>query len=266
MRDLNFLYTSTQTPFLTLALLPPRSDSNVSAPLMLSPGPDATMEELRRAWEEAEESSLKDRTTFGAEAPRSYQFKYVKEEMKEGVSGSASSQAHLVDGQSIPDKFAEGVRLFESGSLRPACHCFESVLKSSPQHAPSWRYLGLSHQELDADEDAIICLEHAVASDPYDLDSLLSLGVSYVNEMDISRMGRSLTAWVAGNGTYGALAGDWPGGAGAVEDLLRRARERDQNDPQVLEALGVVYNAARKVREEREKGWPLTRVSRGEQH
>ena len=224
------------------------------------------MEELRRAWEEAEESSLKDRTTFGAEAPRSYQFKYVKEEMKEGVSGSASSQAHLVDGQSIPDKFAEGVRLFESGSLRPACHCFESVLKSSPQHAPSWRYLGLSHQELDADEDAIICLEHAVASDPYDLDSLLSLGVSYVNEMDISRMGRSLTAWVAGNGKYGDLAGEWTGGEGEVEDMLRRARERDQNDPQVLEALGVVYNAARKVREEREKGWPLTRVSRGEQH
>jgi hypothetical protein len=44
--------------------------------------------------------------------------------------------------------------------------------------------LGQLFQESDQDEYAIIALRNANQADPYDLDSLLSLGISSTNELD----------------------------------------------------------------------------------
>ena len=52
--------------------------------------------------------------------------------------------------------------------------------------AEAWRMLGQSHAEHDEDRRAIACLERAVEEDPYNLEALLALGVSYVNEVRLS--------------------------------------------------------------------------------
>jgi peroxin-5 len=91
------------------------------------------------------------------------------------------------------------VQRFEAGELKKAVACFEEALRASPSLTAAWRYLGKCHCELDADDEAIVCLETAVQHDPYCLDSLLQLGVSYVNEMDALRAGRSLKAWFQNN-------------------------------------------------------------------
>ena len=52
--------------------------------------------------------------------------------------------------------------------------------------------LGSAHAEHDEDRKAIMCLERAVAEDPYHLEALLALGVSYVNELDSAKALRSL--------------------------------------------------------------------------
>ena len=55
-----------------------------------------------------------------------------------------------------------------------------------------WKMLGSAHAEHDEDRKAIMCLERAVAEDPYHLEALLALGVSYVNELDSAKALRSL--------------------------------------------------------------------------
>ena len=199
--------------------------------------PGVSMAELRAAWEEAEESSRADRGTFGIEQPRAYDFKNLQQ-ATEGV----------VQQVNVPDTFAQGVRCFEGGDLTSAVSCFESVLHVDDTHTAAWRYLGRTHQELDADTDAIVCLEHCVHHDPYDLDSLLKLGVSYVNELDEERMTRSIKAWVAGNGKYGDIPPRTLEG-GSVVDMLNSALSIDPSDAEVLEALGVVYNSQRRYEE-----------------
>ena len=62
--------------------------------------------------------------------------------------------------------------------------------------------LGLSHQEHDEDRKAILCLERAVEEDPYNLDALLALGVSYVNELSSESALRTLKLWVEHNPSF----------------------------------------------------------------
>ena len=74
----------------------------------------------------------------------------------------------------------------------------------------AWRWLGAAHQEQDEDRKAIACLERAVEHDPYNLDALLALGVSYVNELDQERALKNLRAWVQHNPTFAARVERFP--------------------------------------------------------
>ena len=107
--------------------------------------------------------------------------------------------------------FEEGVRLFEAGEIGGAVQAFEATLQAlqslgggqvagagqvanadagleaeAADAAEAWRMLGQSHAEHDEDRRAIACLERAVEEDPYNLEALLALGVSYVNEVRLS--------------------------------------------------------------------------------
>jgi peroxin-5 len=66
--------------------------------------------------------------------------------------------------------------------------------------------LGTCHSEIDNDKKAILCLTRAVDLDPYNLDALLALGTSYVNEMEPQKALETLRSWVTHNPKFQGLS------------------------------------------------------------
>jgi len=115
--------------------------------------------------------------------------------------------------------------------------------------------LGKCHCEGDEDDKAIVCLEQSVERDPYCLDALLTLGVSYVNEMDLDRALKNLKAWVVNNPIFcgldieSAAVDPTANKLQEVENLFKEALTFAPGDPDVLECLGVCYNVSRNYNE-----------------
>jgi len=201
-------------------------DGNQSAP-------QATMEALAEAWNQAE-ASAKVEEEWGVEN-RLEEYSY---------SDSERTQ------RDATDPMADGIRHFNAGELTQAISCFEEEVRRNVDNAEGWRYLGKCHCEGDEDAKAIVCLEHSVERDPYCLDALLTLGVSYVNEMDLDRALKNLKAWVVNNPTFCGLdiesGVDFTGDKlREVEDILKSALKFSPGDPDVLECLGVLHNVSK---------------------
>ena len=75
-------------------------------------------------------------------------------------------------------------QLIEDQQIQEAILCLDAEVQKNKENAEGWRMLGQLFQESDQDEYAIIALRNANQADPYDLDSLLSLGISSTNELD----------------------------------------------------------------------------------
>lgn len=190
----------------------------------------ASIDELAQAWADAE-NLWADEVTDSAAIP-SYEFKQE--------SGNINSA----------DAMAEGMRLFEAGETNRAILCFEAEVRSRPDNADAWRMTGRCHAENDEERKAISCLERAIEHDPYSLEALLALGVSYVNELNNEQALANLKTWVQHNAKYTELEIQDDGyGDGTVLDdvqnLMLQALQINPNDADVLEALGVCYNASR---------------------
>lgn len=110
--------------------------------------------------------------------------------------------------------------------------------------------LGVCHAENDEDRKAIVCLQKAVEQDPYNLDALLALGVSYVNELDHENALKTLQSWVQHNPKFAGLkfeADHYSDGTlmDEVAQLMIKAQEWDPTDAEVKVVLGVLYNVSR---------------------
>merc|ERR1712216_478135 len=79
---------------------------------------------------------------------------------------------------------AEAQRLLREGRDREALLALEAEVQRNPDSSEGWRMLGQLYAELDQDVEAIQCLRKGHEVDPYNLDSLLALGVSCTNELD----------------------------------------------------------------------------------
>ena len=137
-----------------------------------------------------------------------------------------------------------------------AIPAFEAVLHLCPEHAEAWRLLGECHAELDDDRSAIGCFHRAVEADPYNRGALLSLGVSLVNEDQRGEAAATLEAWLRSDPRFHALteaaasaaatAAADPYADGSALDTVTRlllAAERSApGEPELSEALGVLYN------------------------
>ena len=146
--------------------------------------------------------------------------------------------------------FDEGMKFFQAGNLPQAVLAFQAVVGKEPNHSEAWRMLGVVHQENDEDKKAILCLERAVEHDAYNLDALLALGVSYVNELDHSNALKNLKAWVVNNPSFVGLEvqrDEYSDGSmmDEVMQLMLKAAEWAPKDPQVQEVLGVLFNVTR---------------------
>jgi peroxin-5 len=114
--------------------------------------------------------------------------------------------------------------------------------------------LGMSHQEHDEDRKAIQCLERAVEEDPYNLDALLALGVSFVNELNSERALRTLKTWVEHNPSFHGMKVevDAYSDGSLMDEVMqlmiaaqRAAVANGGDDADVQVVLGVLYNVSR---------------------
>mmetsp|Transcript_56051 Transcript_56051/g.105118 ORF Transcript_56051/g.105118 Transcript_56051/m.105118 type:complete len:402 (+) Transcript_56051:1-1206(+) len=208
------------------------------------------------------------------------------ERVAEGVVGG--TQRAATSEALVSSCFEKGLALFEKGQTVEAVQQFEAAIQvvgrevaeqqsltadplaagpapiPPPSVAECWRVLGACHQELDEDRKAITCLERAIDDDPYNLDALLSLGVSYVNELDSPKALRNLKAWVQHHPAYHGLEVEADNGYGdpnedplmdEVMQLMLQASafveesagDEDQSDARadVQVVLGVLYNVSR---------------------
>lgn len=150
----------------------------------------------------------------------------------------------------------EGMKHFNDGNLKEAIRSFEMEIQhNNPNNSAAWRMLGRCHAENDQDVEAIKCLEAAVDRDPYSSESLLALGVSYVNELNHEKALENMKAWFTHNPKYAGmdLTADIYGVASSsakkesafeeVKQLLLSALEFDATDAgDIHEALGVIFN------------------------
>merc|ERR1719463_739204 len=94
------------------------------------------------------------------------------------------------------DPLALALQLLREGRDREALLALEAEVQRNPESSEGWRQLGQLYAELDQDVEAIQCLRKGHEVDPYNLESLLALGVSCTNELDQLPALRYLREWI----------------------------------------------------------------------
>ncbi len=97
--------------------------------------------------------------------------------------------------------------LIEENKSQEAILCLEAEVQENRENSEAWRILGQLYQENDQDNFAIIALREAHTADPYDLDSLLALGVSCTNENDRLDAYKYLHLWLKYHPDFNNLPG-----------------------------------------------------------
>ena len=116
-------------------------------------------------------------------------------------------------------------------------------MQENKENSEAWRMLGQLFQENDQDNFAIIALREAHAADPYDLDSLLALGVSCTNENDRQDAYHYLHLWLKYHPDFNSLPGVQENAVleyNAIRAAFEQAHSIKPQDTQVLLALGVL--------------------------
>ena len=85
---------------------------------------------------------------------------------------------------STEDRLTLSKQLIEDGRVQEAIICLQAEVQQNLENAEAWRLMGQLYQENDFDDVAIIAFKKAYEQDPFDLDSLLCLGISCANELD----------------------------------------------------------------------------------
>ena len=145
--------------------------------------------------------------------------------------------------------FERAMIAFKEGNISDAIHMFEADVQKNNDRDESWRMLGLCHAENDDDKRAIVCLKRALEIDPYNLNSLLELGISYVNELDSIKALQTLKEWVTNNPRFQGLniaSDEYSDGTfmDEVIQLMIAVVNFAPNDTDAQIVLGVLYNVS----------------------
>jgi peroxin-5 len=151
--------------------------------------------------------------------------------------------------QNIDALLQEAIELYEKGQINESILKFEALAQhpKGKEIAEVWFYLGKCHTENDNDDNAILALEKAMDLDPYHLNTLLSLGTCYVNELDSLKALETLRTWVANNPKFLGLEvpqDEYSDGTlmDEVIQLMLAVARHSPNDLDVQVLLGVLYN------------------------
>ncbi|KAJ3312179.1 Peroxisomal membrane signal receptor PTS1 [Boothiomyces sp. JEL0838] len=82
-----------------------------------------------------------------------------------------------------PDPFKVGLDILNAhGNLAEAALAFEAAVQQNTGNDEAWRYLGIVQQENEKEIPAIAALQKAIEVNPKNLEALMNLSVSYINE------------------------------------------------------------------------------------
>jgi peroxin-5 len=157
----------------------------------------------------------------------------------------------------LMDPLAEALRLVAEGRDRDAMLCLEAEVTKNPESSEGWRMLGQLYAEMDQDVEAIQCLRKGHEVDPYNLDSLLALGVSCTNELDQLPALRYMREWISNHEDHQLLVRgldppadyEYEAWRTQVTSLFKQATRASPSDADVFVALGVMENINRNYEE-----------------
>ncbi|KAI8895736.1 hypothetical protein BC833DRAFT_600154 [Globomyces pollinis-pini] len=96
-----------------------------------------------------------------------------------------------------PDPYAAGLELLKSqGSLSNAALAFEAAVQRDMHNDSAWMRLGTVQAENEKELPAIAALQRSVQENPQNLDALIALAVSYINEGQERESLASLERWL----------------------------------------------------------------------
>eukprot|EP00842_Homolaphlyctis_polyrhiza_P001490 jgi/Hompol1/2341/HPOL_005951-RA len=96
------------------------------------------------------------------------------------------------------DPLQEGLRIVEShGSLSEAALAFEAAVQRDPHNSEAWKLLGEVQAENEKETPAIAALQRSVQEAPDNGPALMSLAVSYINELQELKAYATLNRWLA---------------------------------------------------------------------
>jgi len=197
-------------------------------------GEDGEAALLEQAWL-GEDLGMMEQAWAGAGKQSEYQF--------------SSENPYLESAEPL----AEALRLLREGRDREALLALEAEVRRNPESSEGWRQLGQLYAELDQDVEAIQCLRRGHEVDPYNLDSLLALGVSCTNELDQLPALRYLRMWIENHEEHQAFVQgleppaeyEYEAWRQQVTALFKQAAQANPLDANVFIALGVMENINR---------------------
>lgn len=152
-----------------------------------------------------------------------------------GLAGQWQSQVPEVIKDVIPfeaknkymeeagDRLGMAKELVENGRAQEAIVCLQAEVQKNAENAEAWRLMGQLYQENDQDDYAIIAFKRAYEIDPYDLDSLLCLGISCTNELEQKDAINHLFHWLKYHPDFNHLVAAIPESADNVDLEMVRA-------------------------------------------
>lgn len=163
--------------------------------------------------------------------------------------------------QDIENALEKGKQYLNKGDIPSAVLCFEVAANKDPENAEAWELLGMSQAENEMDPQGIAALKRSLDLRPDNPKVLMALAVCYTNESLQSQAVKMLTNWLQASPKYRHLVPSQPEtptevAAAMASSLIRGNKLQEiQNmylqavrmnpqsvDPEVQEALGVLYN------------------------
>lgn len=166
----------------------------------------------------------------------------------ESVKSQMDNQSMSDDKETVfDDLYATGMQLFNEGHVNEAINAFEAATQVNSDSSEAWYMLGICQTENDNDKSSIICLQKSIECDQYNLSSLLTLGICYVNELDSLHALESLKSWVSHNPMFYGLdinVDEYSDGSlmDNVVQLMEAAVKVAPSDVDVHVVLGVLYS------------------------
>eukprot|EP00747_Dinoflagellata_sp_TGD_P166369 gnl/TRDRNA2_/TRDRNA2_189056_c0_seq1.p1 gnl/TRDRNA2_/TRDRNA2_189056_c0~~gnl/TRDRNA2_/TRDRNA2_189056_c0_seq1.p1 ORF type:complete len:706 (+),score=177.13 gnl/TRDRNA2_/TRDRNA2_189056_c0_seq1:102-2219(+) len=213
-------------------------------------GKDADREALAEAWRMAgtEEDAFLEQAWSGEDLTQ-------LEQMWQGAAAHNAEYEFSKDNPYLgaADPLAQARQLLSEGRDREALLALEAEVQKNPESSEGWRMLGQLYAELDQDVEAIRCLRRGHEVDPYNLESLLALGVSCTNELDQLPALKYLREWIENHEEHQVLVNglemppqyEYEAWRQQVTMLFNNAAMANPLDADVFVALGVMENINR---------------------